>query len=127
MENKKCPHCDKIFSSINSKCNHVKLYHSDIVIEKKTKPNICNNCNKEFSSISSLNRHKRTICKNTSATTINNINNNTNSHNNSHNTTINVQNIITINPYKSPNTDNLTLLDICDIFEKEFQMILKKD
>jgi hypothetical protein len=127
MEKKNiCPHCNKTFSSIQSKCNHIKIYHSNITIEKEIKPNVCLTCNKEFSSRSSLNRHKRTICnkdtgKTNTSTIINNMNN---SNNNSHNTTINVQNIININPYNSPNTENLTLLDICDIFDKEFQMIL---
>ena len=125
MENKtKCIHCNKIFSSVQSKCNHIKIYHSDIIIEKQPKHHICILCNKELSNSSSLSRHKKT-CKNNTTQTINNINNtnsHSNSHNtNSHNTTIN---IITINPYTSPNTDNLTLLDICNIFDKEFQMIL---
>lgn len=129
MESKiKCQYCDKNFMSLQSKCNHVKKFHEEIYNKEKeeSKQLKCKICNKEFSTRSSLNRHKRTICKNTSSQTINNINNNmSHSHNNSHNTTINVQNIITINPYNNPNTDNLTLLDICDIFEKEFQMILK--
>lgn len=127
MKNKiKCQYCCKNFMSLQSKCNHVKKFHEDIYNkEKKESKQIkCKICDKEFSSRSSLNRHKRTICE-INNTPNNNINNTINSNNNSHNTTINVQNIITINPYKSPNTNNLTLLDICDIFEKEFQMILK--
>ena len=130
MENKiKCQYCDRYFASLQSKCNHVKKFHEDLYNKEKIESQQlkCKMCNKEFSSRSSLNRHKRTICKTTTNQSVNSstiINNMNNSNNNSHNTTINVQNIITINPYNSPNTKNFTLLDICDIFEKEFQMIL---
>ena len=124
----KCDFCENTFASSQSKHNHIKKFHKELYV--KQTDNKCINCNKLFANRCSLNRHKRTICKNSKKLLIEeeeNIKNiNTiNSNNNSHNTTINVQNIITINPYSSPNTNNLSLLDICDIFEKEFQMILK--
>jgi hypothetical protein len=42
---------------------------------------------------------------------------------NSNNKTQN--NILNINPYKNPNMNNFELLDICNIFDQEFNMVLK--
>jgi uncharacterized C2H2 Zn-finger protein len=61
-----CKYCDKTFSSIQSKCNHVNKFHQKEYNKDKDESHklVCRKCNKIFSSRSSLNRHKRTICLN---------------------------------------------------------------
>ena len=154
----KCQFCEKSFSSSQSKCNHISLYHKDTKLNQtnnkykdiknnnvcltnnKINPIIntdfkCTYCNKEFTLKSSLIRHQKSRCKtkNDFVNKIinekkqpvniiinNNITNNTVNSNNKSQT-----NILNINPYKNPNMNNFELLDICNIFDQEFNMILK--
>jgi hypothetical protein len=63
MENKiKCKHCNKFFSSRQSKWNHVNKFHRNenckIIITTN-----CIHCNKNFCSKSSLTRHLKSYCK----------------------------------------------------------------
>jgi len=150
MEKKyKCNFCDKVFSSSQSKCNHISIYHKD---EKNKQSNIteikCIHCNKIFTLKSSLSRHLKNNCK-IKNNFIKNISNENIIENENENKDIildkdiledkqcifndkvnitinNIQNnIININPYKNPNMNNFNLLDICNIFEHEFNMVLK--
>jgi len=109
----KCDFCDKIFSSRQSKCNHTHIKHKDQLINKVNNNN-CKYCNKTFTTQAKLNRHNKTNCKNINTT--NNININI------INNIINIQNI---NSYCKPCIDSFNLLDICNIFDEEFNMILK--
>jgi hypothetical protein len=136
-KNYKCDYCNNYFSSRQSKCNHIKLKHHnehnhflDNIIK-------CKNCNKTFTLKSSLDRHIKSRCqiikkqtdksqmikKETDKSQIinsNNINsNNTNSNN------ITTINNITINSYKNPNTSDFSLLEICNIFDEQFNIVLK--
>jgi hypothetical protein len=129
-KNYKCNYCEKLFSSKQSKSNHIKIKHSDeknkiIKIEFK-----CVHCNNEFSAKSCLTRHLKSYCK-VKNEVINKIINekktqniNINIHN-GNNIQNNYQNTININPLNKPNTDKFLNIDICAIFDKEFDMILK--
>jgi hypothetical protein len=138
-EKNKCNFCNKIFSSRQSKCNHVAKFHKNLCIPIINENKIsCTYCNKYFSTKSSLTRHIKYYCKtkndfinkvinekskdktNKINITINNINyNNKNVQNNQTN------NILSINPYNNPNINQIKLIDICNIFDEEFNMILK--
>jgi DNA-binding transcriptional regulator GbsR (MarR family) len=135
MENKnKCGYCDKYFSSRQSKWNHINKFHKNINIEiPKNTNNICVHCNKNFSSKSCLSRHLKSYCK-TKNEIINKVLNekkidnkvNITINNNINNIQNNYQNnILNINPIDKPNTQRLLNMDICTIFDKEFDMILK--
>ena len=123
MSNKKykCEYCNNYFSSRQSKCNHIKLKHyneHNNILENIIK---CNQCNKTFTLKSSLDRHIKSRCQVIKSQIINS--NNINSNNrNSNNTTINN---ITINSYKNPNTSDFSLLEICNIFDEQFNIVLK--
>jgi DNA-directed RNA polymerase subunit RPC12/RpoP len=130
----KCDHCDKFFSSKQSKSNHNKIKHFEEIKKNKNTEFICIHCKKEFTTNFSLNRHLKSFCKikNNTLNKIvneklikNKVNITINNHiqnnilNNFHNNTF------SINPINKPNISSFRLLDICDIFDKEFNMILK--
>jgi hypothetical protein len=128
-----CRYCIKSFSSTKSRWNHEKLIHkngkngccdtvSDSLME-------CEYCKKLFVNKYSLERHLKNNCKDkkhviqkieTNNTITVNSNNNINSNNLTQNNNYN----IIINPINNPNTDNFTLMDICDIFDEQFNTIL---
>jgi len=112
-----CKICNKFFSSYQSKSNHNKQFHRNNEQIIKENNITCNYCNKILSNKSSLTRHQKSYCK-----SILNIVNNITINNNIQN--IQNNNLIQINPYNKPR-ENFTLLDICNIFDKEFSMILK--
>jgi hypothetical protein len=130
--NNKCNLCNKIFKSRQSKCNHIKKFHKNINIDNQiiNKENKCIYCNKTFTTKSTLTRHHKEYCKikNNFIDKITNENNQQvniiiNNNNNIMNNTVN--NTLNINPYNNPNMNNFELLDICNIFDQEFNMILK--
>jgi len=131
MENK-CTYCQKNFSSRQSKWNHINKFHKNENNQIIINDIKCIHCNKTFSSKSCLTRHLKLYCK-IKKKSINKIINekkvtNTNNVNNNVNITINnnnIQNIVNINPIDKPNTQKFLYMDICAIFEKEFDMILK--
>jgi len=127
----KCKYCNKYYKSYKSRWIHEEKYHKELKDQNKINNNttICLHCNKTFSTKGSLSRHLKNDCKtknklvNKLINEKNIINNNTvNNNYNKINITINN---LSINNIKNPNISNFNLLDICDIFEKEFHMILK--
>jgi hypothetical protein len=141
MENKiKCQYCNKIFSSRQSKSNHIRKFHDKkndpiLLIVKEINLN-CTFCTKLFSSKSVLTRHIKDYCKkkiefdkqkDNQKPMKNEVNQKSIKNNNKVNITINniQNNLININSIRTPNTDKFKLMDICDIFEKEFNMVLK--
>jgi hypothetical protein len=123
-----CRYCNKILGSIKSRWCHEKTFHKELKTDKKTvnenSENKCIICNKIFATKGSLKRHCNNIC-----TSLNNKQIQTN---NSGNIIIinNIQNqqnnnMININPYNNPNIESLNLVDICNIFDEEFNMVLK--
>ncbi len=136
MEKKiKCNYCDKYFTSRHSKCNHIKLKHFEKHCKEKTNENIfCKFCNNKFITNDSLIRHETKYCKKNpiikKIQTQQNPTSITNNITNNDNKTIIVNNIINnnqkiiINTVKNANVD-LKLLDICNIFDEQFNMIIK--
>lgn len=133
----KCELCEKFFSSSQSRSNHKNIKHKNILpIEENSL--CCTYCNTIFCNKSSLTRHLKSRCKikneiinkvinekdklekkidnKVNITINNNINNIQNNYQN---------NILNINPIDKPNTHRLLNMDICTIFDKEFDMILK--
>jgi uncharacterized CHY-type Zn-finger protein len=131
----KCNYCEKYYKSYKSMFTHEETYHKQQKIKDKIENEniiMCLHCNKIFSTKGSLNRHLKDRCKiknNLVNTLINekNIVNNINNTNNTNNVNpVNITiNNLTINNIKNPNTNEFKLIDICDIFEKEFDMVLK--
>jgi hypothetical protein len=139
----KCEYCDKTFSSPQSKCNHKTIKHKNYVPPEVVNSNVCTYCNKEYSNRSSLIRHLDLYCKTKtqlinkiinekkikctkSNTIISQLTNNINTQNNNSNNTIINNNInININPINEPNINKFKLLDICNIFDEQFNIILK--
>ena len=123
-----CRYCNKILGTVKSRWYHEKTFHNELKIEKKNNDNgdnKCIICNKSFSTKGSLKRHNTNICTvlnnkqiqtNNSSGNIIIINNIQNQQNN---------NTININPYNNPNIESLNLIDICNIFDEEFNMVLK--
>jgi len=95
-----------------------RIHRNNEIKIKEEKNTLCKYCNKNFSNKSSLVRHQNSYCKNIS---INKKNINITINNNIQNIQ---NNMIQINPYTMPK-DSFSLLDICNIFDKEFSMILK--
>jgi hypothetical protein len=129
MNNKyKCKFCDNIYQSSNARWFHTNKFHKEIKEQYNSNNSTnCLHCNKDFSTKGSLTRHLKNGCK--IKNIINNYNTNNNTNNiNPVNITINnnnnTQNNLTINNIKNPSIIEFNLLDICDIFEKEFDMIL---
>lgn len=115
----KCNHCDKYFSSHQSKSNHTNIKHKNNIIEKLDNFKCCH-CNNVFTLKYSLDRHIKSRCQIIKNQIINS--NNTHSNNTNSNNTINN---ITINSYKNPNTSDFSLLEICNIFDEQFNIVLK--
>jgi hypothetical protein len=126
-----CKYCNKCFSSTKSRWNHESKIHKNnkkiILINNTTD---CVYCKKSFANKYSLERHLKNNCKDKKNTItkieadntfiLNNSNNNINSNNKTQNNNFN----IIINPLNNPNTDSFTLMDICDIFDEQFNTIL---
>lgn len=132
MEIKKiynCRHCDKCFSSTKSRWNHESTSHkNDKNIISSDNITNCIYCKKSFANKYSLERHQKNNCKDKKNTikkieTDNTVTINSNNNINSHNKTQNNFNIM-INPLNNPNTDSFTLMDICYIFDEQFNTIL---
>jgi len=134
----KCNFCDKIFSSPQSKYIHTKAKHSkekeeeykinEELINSNFKCKFCKNC---YSTNGSLKRHLETACQEKDKIINNNANNLSNDMSknsiNGNNNVINKQNNITtinINPVSNPKID-FTLLDICNIFDEQFNAVIK--
>ena len=129
----KCRYCDNCFSSTKSRWNHEATIHKNDKIIILTNTIIdCVYCKKSFANKYSLERHLKNNCKDKKTTikkieadntvllnTINS-NNNINSNNRTQNNNFN----IIINPLNNPNTYSFTLMDICDIFDEQFNTIL---
>ena len=64
-----CEHCNKIYASMSSRCNHIKKFHSEKVNLSKPIKNSgqlkinCKYCNKEFNKKQSKSRHELKYCK----------------------------------------------------------------
>ena len=65
-----CEHCNKVYASMSSRCNHIKKFHSEPVNSGKhnkvnsSQPKInCKYCNKEFNKKQSKSRHELNYCK----------------------------------------------------------------
>ena len=114
-----CNYCNKYFSSYQSKSNHVNVKHKNYFIKKNNFK--CDYCNSSFTLKYSLERHIKSRCQVIKNQTINS-NNYSNNINSNNMTTINN---ITINSYKNPNTSDFSLLEICNIFDEQFNIVLK--
>jgi len=127
MENNKnfnCRYCNKKYKSINSRWFHEKNKHNKEKIDKKENNNNldeCCFCKKTFVNKYSKNRHIK-ICKNKDII-VENIKPKNQIQN--INITINNNKSIIINSYKEPDISNFSLLDICNIFDEEFNHMLK--
>jgi hypothetical protein len=126
----KCELCEKFFSSSQSRSNHKNIKHKDTLLIKDNNL-CCTYCNTNFCYKSSLTRHLKLRCKikNEIINKVTNEKNKLDTIDNKVNITINniqnIQNNIIINSIDKPNTNQLLNVDICAIFDKEFDMILK--
>jgi hypothetical protein len=130
----KCNLCDKCFSSSQSRSNHKNIKHKNDKLNKENNKISCTYCNIFFCNKSSLTRHLKSRCKlkNDMLNKIINEKNNINPIKINQNITINnniqnnyQNNLLSINSINTPNTKSFLNIDICAIFDKEFDMILK--